>query len=189
MNTERVSGSALLVVLALALACSGSEKESAPEPEQFSMTPNPVGVWTIVAHRIPGVSAMTDSTAAAWHGLVLTYEENRAAAGSDTCRAASYGFETRPADRFLGESYHIAPFTLGIEAKTLDVMWVGCGGSPWNSPGGVLIWIDRNRAFTPWDGVFFELRRGVSAPVIMPADTFIYVPGDTTSSSRTGPQS
>ena len=184
MNTRCLSGSALLFVLSLALACSGQKEEPAPEPEQVSTAPSPVGEWTIVAHRIPGVSAMTDSTASAWHGLVLTYAEDRAAVGSDTCRAASYGFETRPADRFLGESYHIAPFTLGIEAKTLDVMWVGCGGNPWNSPGGVLIWVDRNRAFTPWDGVFFELMRGVSAPVVMPADTFIYVPGDTSAAAR-----
>lgn len=153
----------------LSLACSKKDErkdEPAPVVERANESPDPLGAWTIVAHRIPGVSAKTEEEAIAWHGRVIMYAEGHAASHDDTCRAASYGFETRPADRFLGESYHIAPHTLGIEKSTIDVMWVGCGGNPWTAPGGVLIWVDNDRVFTPWDGVFFELTRGA----IQPAD-------------------
>ena len=169
----------LVTVVALSLACSGKDKqeEAAPATEQMTEhvteSPDPIGAWTIVAHRIPGVSAKTEEEATAWHGRVITYADGHAASHDDTCRAATYGFETRPADRFLGESYHIAPHTLGIEKKTIDVMWVGCGGNPWAAPGGVLIWVDNDRAYTPWDGVFFEMTRGgrTVEPAVSPDST------------------
>ncbi|HEU4364815.1 MAG TPA: hypothetical protein VFT13_05050 [Candidatus Krumholzibacteria bacterium] len=161
----------LVTVMALSLACSGKDKKEEAAPasgqvaEHVTESPDPIGAWTIVAHRIPGVSARTEVEATAWHGRVIMYAEGHAASHDDTCRAATYGFETRPADRFLGESYHIAPHTLGIDKKTIDVMWVGCDGNPWAAPGGVLIWVDNDRVFTPWDGVFFELTRGAIQPV------------------------
>ena len=36
---------------------------------------------------------------------------------------------------------------------------VSCGGAPWSALGARLLEIDRDRALTPWDGVFFELAR------------------------------
>jgi hypothetical protein len=152
----------LCVVLALVLpaACSREATESTPAPASTPHAPDPTGEWTVVAHRIPGVSAMTDADAAAWHGRVITITEDRAVSNQDTCAAIAFGHQTRPAGRFLGESYHIAPFTLGIEDSLVDVTWVSCGGTNWAAPGGVLIWTGADRVFTPWDGVFFEMRRG-----------------------------
>lgn len=167
MRFKFVSRFSVIPLMLLVPACSNKKGEPEPIAEEHATeSPDPTGAWTVVAHRIPGVSAKTEEEATAWHGRVITYAEGHVSSNGDTCQEATYGFETRPAGRFLGEAYHIAPFTLGIEKETIDVMWVGCGGDPWTAPGGVLIWVDDDRAFTPWDGVFFELTRGA----IQPAD-------------------
>ncbi|HEX5133400.1 MAG TPA: hypothetical protein VFX92_13065 [Candidatus Krumholzibacteria bacterium] len=141
-------------------ACSGKKSEPAPAPAATPRAePDPLGRWTIVAHRIPGVSAMSDDEAATWHGRVFDLTANLAVFGGDTCEAPSYGYGTKSAARFLGEDYHVAPFTLDIADSTIGITWVSCNDEFRRDPGGVLIWAGPNRLFTPWDGVFFELTR------------------------------
>lgn len=148
------------VVLSATVAGCSSEKKEAPEPAGPRAAPDPAGRWTIVAHRIPGVSAMSDADAAAWHGRVIDITRKRAISNGDTCGAIAFGHETRPTARFLGEGYHIAPFALGIEDTTVGVTWISCGGTNWAAPGGVLIWAHADSVFAPWDGVFFQMVRG-----------------------------
>jgi len=146
---------AAVAVFVLLVACTSKENEASHAPT----TPDPAGRWTIVAHRIPGVSAMSDSMAALWHGRVIDIDHSRAVSGDDTCTGIAFGYEVRPAGRFLGEGYHVAPFTLGLPDSTVGVTWVSCNGENWMAPGGVLIWAEPDRVFTPWDGVFFEMER------------------------------
>jgi hypothetical protein len=39
------------------------------------------------------------------------------------------------------------------------VVEIACGDAPWTPFGSLLIAIDADRALTPWDGVFYELKR------------------------------
>lgn len=142
----------LLVLLA---ACASKKNETSATPA----TPDPAGRWTIVAHRIPGLAAMSDSMATLWHGRVIDIDHSRAISGDDTCLGIAFGYEVRPTGRFLGEGYHVAPFTLNLPDSTIGVTWVSCNGENWMGPGGVLIWAERDRVLTPWDGVFFEMTR------------------------------
>jgi hypothetical protein len=155
--------SCLAVALAVltAAGCSNQKRESAAA--EAAPAHDPHGRWTVVAHHIPGVSAMSDEEAMAWHGRVFELGENQAIFTGDTCQAVTYGSGTRRADRFLGEDYHVAPFTLGIEDSTIYLTWVSCDGEFRRAPGGVLIWKGQDWLLTPWNGVFFELHREESA--------------------------
>lgn len=144
-------------VLAL-LACA-DPKQDAPASSSSIPTPDPAGRWVIVSHRIPGLSAMGDAAASAWHGRVVEITHERAISQRDTCEGIAFGHETRPAARFLGEGYHIAPFTLGIEDSLVTATWISCRGSNWTAPGGVLIWTHPDSVYAPWDGVFFRMAR------------------------------
>lgn len=118
--------------------------------------------WAIVGHRTPGVSAMSDADATAWHGVVMEFQPAFAIAGEDTCWQASYTTHTVPADSLLRAGYRLAPHDLGLEdgaGASLGITVTSCGGEKWMTIGGVLLRVSEQRAFTPWDGVFFELER------------------------------
>jgi hypothetical protein len=149
---------AVVVVALCALAgCSGEPKQDAAPAD--ALIPDPHGRWMVTAHHIPGVGAMSDEAATAWYGRTFDIETGRAIFDGDTCRAASYGNGQRNAARFLGEYYHIAPFTLGIQDTAITLTWVSCDGAFWEHAGATLIWVGPDRTLTPWDGVFFELTR------------------------------
>jgi lysophospholipase L1-like esterase len=119
------------------------------------------GRWTIVGHRIPGVSAMTDAKAAAWHGRTLLLSANEATSGKDHCAQPKYAARTAERDRFLAEEFKLQPGSLAPLATRprLSILEVSCRGAPWPVMGGRLIEIDADHALAPWDGVFFELTR------------------------------
>lgn len=123
---------------------------------------DPTGVWTIVGHREPGVSAMSAAQADAFKGKALQFGIAEAIAGSDTCVAPSYQRRTVPADSLLTTGYRIGPAALGLPATPAQqfvVTEVACGGKPWQGLGGVLLQATDDRAFAVRDGVFFELER------------------------------
>jgi hypothetical protein len=123
---------------------------------------SPVGTWTIIGSRAPGISAMTEAQAASYTGHVVTYGAEQAIAGADTCRAATYHYRDAAVDSLLNFEYRITSKSLGLPdtaAKRIGVTRVSCGGQDWTSPGGTLLWLGAQRAFTVWDGVFFEMQR------------------------------
>jgi len=140
------------LVLAIALLGCRSSRPS-----------HPAGYWTIVAHRIPHVSAVTDSAAAAWHGRTLRFATGEASFGGTVCTEARYRFRTAPADSLLGVGFRVSRAALGMadSVSRLGVTEVTCGREPWTAPGGLLIWVGEDRAYTVWDGVFFEFNRTV----------------------------
>jgi hypothetical protein len=118
------------------------------------------GTWTVTGFRIPGISAMTAEEAGTWTGRTIELSPQSAATGAESCATPAYETITAPADSLLSIDYRIGPAALGLRpGGTIEVTRVSCSGSDWPSPGGLLLHTGADRAFTVWDGVFFELER------------------------------
>ena len=128
-----------------------------PPAEQVSTA---FGTWTVTGFRIPGISAMTSEEAAQWKGRTIELSPQSAATGAESCATPTYETVTAPADSLLSVDYRIGAAALGLPAGgTIEVTRVSCSGSDWPSPGGLLLHTGADRAFTVWDGIFFELER------------------------------
>ena len=145
-------------LVSMAGAGCATTRDAAPPPAK----PDPRGEWRVVGHRLPGVSALTDADAAVRHGTVLRFGERRAVADVDTCRHVCYQTRFGRCDSLLATNYRVSAEALGLAPADgrLAVTRVFCGDQPWASLGGVLLWIDADHAYSPWDGAFFELQRG-----------------------------
>jgi hypothetical protein len=163
------TASALLALLALFAGCQKETRtpsaerapEQRPAPGDTASLTELTGIWTVVGHHIPGISAMSDSEATAWHGRTVRLTAKEAVSGESHCDAPSYLTRTIPKDNFLSVEYKLPPGALAPLAsrENVTVLDVSCGGNPWTAMGDRLIEIDGDRALAPWDGVFFELTR------------------------------
>jgi uncharacterized membrane protein len=95
-------------------------------------SPDPLGEWVIVDHRIPGISAMTDSEAVEWTGRSVRFGTEEAISDAVPCRGPRYHYRTAPADRLLAD-FHITPAHLGLETPELRL---GLTRSSAGAPGG-----------------------------------------------------
>lgn len=137
--------------------------EAPPPPTQVApvQAPPPLGEWTVVGHRMPGVSAMDEAQAAALHGQALTLDEDQARFGAARCRPVAYAIREVLAAAYLWEGYRITPEALGLDSVgdvQLTLVDLSCPDEAWTSLGGTLLWVSSDRMLSPWDGVFFELR-------------------------------
>ena len=130
---------------------------SSPAAAASSLT----GIWTIVGHHRPGVSALSDGQARERYGETLRLTEQAAVSSGNRCAEPRYATRQVPAAGFLAEQFRLAPGSLAPLAtrSQLRVMEMSCGGAPWTALGATLLELDRDRALAPWDGVFFELVR------------------------------
>ena len=139
----------LILLALLAGSCAGAPSGSKVEH------------WVIVGHAAPGVSAMPDPEAAKWHGRSIDLGPDLAVAGPDSCVRPMYRRGPAPGDS-VADAYHIAPGSLGPSwppGATVTLVETSCDGEPWYSPGALLIETSATHAYTPWEGVFFELER------------------------------
>jgi hypothetical protein len=150
----------------LSLAAGGCAKpvgeNSTRGPTKRQEVPAVIGDWTVVGHRIPGTSAMSDGDAKGWYGRVFHYAEGRAWSVADTCAHPAYRRRIVRADSLLGDGFHTTLEKLAWPDTTnqmLAITEVTCGGEAWSAPGGLLIWVAPDKPYTTWDGVFFELQR------------------------------
>ncbi len=130
-------------------------------PSTVGSSPDLTGIWTVVGHRIPGVSAMSDAEATTWHGRSVRLTETQAISGGSHCDPPTYVTRTVARDSFLATDFNLLPGSLTPLAslERLTLLEVSCGGALWAAMGGRVIEVDANRALSPWDGVFFELER------------------------------
>lgn len=150
------------------------------EPLQFSTAPAPTarptqtiqvvpateiptltGIWTVVAHHIPGVSAMSDGEARTHYGETVRLTDRSAISPGASCREPRYASNWVSSEQYLASEYKLQPGSLQPLATRdqLQLMKVSCGGTPWTALGATLLEIDADRALAPWNGVFFELAR------------------------------
>jgi heat shock protein HslJ/uncharacterized membrane protein len=119
------------------------------------------GLWTIVGHHLPGVSALTNDQARARYGETLRLTDQAAISAGDRCAEPRFATREAPAAEYLAEQFRLAPGSLAPLAarRQLRILEVSCGGAPWPALGATLLELDRDRALAPWNGVFFELAR------------------------------
>lgn len=121
----------------------------------------PYGEWTIVDHRMAGVSAMSEAEATELHGRTITLAADLATSGSERCASPRYRYRTERADSVFA-SYNTSIAALGLQNSVdrfIGVTDVMCPDQDWPALGGRLLWTADGRPFTVFDGVFFELRR------------------------------
>jgi heat shock protein HslJ len=136
------------------------ESAIATGPE-IASPPGLTGIWTVVGHHIPGVSAMSDAEATARHGTTVRLTVSEALSPGNHCDAPTYATRTVDRDRFLASEYHLPPGSLTSldRMQHVRLLEVSCGTQRWRAMGALLIEIAPDRALAPWDGVFFELAR------------------------------
>ena len=143
----------LLLLPCAAIAC----RDAYDEPKPLDLE----GVWTVVGHHTPGVTAMSETDAEDWRGETLRLTPARALNPRAHCDAPGYAPHLVPRDSFLAAEYKLPAGALrraGLPER-VTVLQVSCGGVPWTAMGGRLIGIEADRALAPWDGIFFELSR------------------------------
>jgi len=143
-----------------------TQAPAAPAANQISRapaaaTPALTGLWTVVAHHIPGVSALSDEAARARYGETVRLTASAAISSGQRCGEPNYSARTVPAGSYLASEFKLPPGSLQPIAaqQQIQLMEVSCGGAPWNALGARLLGIDVDRALAPWGGVFFELVR------------------------------
>lgn len=119
------------------------------------------GIWTVIGHHIPGISAMSDADAKTWLGRTVRLTARQAISPVGNCDDPAYTTEPVIKDRFLGTEFDLPPGSLTPLASLNDftVLQVFCGRKRWTSFGGRMIQIDKDRSLVFWNGVFFELAR------------------------------
>ena len=119
------------------------------------------GIWTVIGHHIPGISAMSDADAKAWLGRTVRLTAKQAISPESHCDEPAYTTDSVVKDRYLGTEFNLPPGSLAPLAslKDLTVLQVFCGRERWTSMGGRMIRIDKDRSLVSWNGVFFELAR------------------------------
>ncbi len=144
---------------------------STPAAESTTVTPGTesvpassselTGIWTVVGHHIPGISAMSDAEAAARHGKSLRLTATQAVSPGNHCDNPSYAARAVARGRFLATEFNLPPGRLPMldSLERLTLLEVTCNEGRWAALGGLLIEIDAGHALSPWDGVFFELAR------------------------------
>ncbi|MGI9037572.1 MAG: hypothetical protein ACR2GQ_01805, partial [Gemmatimonadota bacterium] len=147
---ERPLSRTLALCAAIALtsaACRGSEEEAAAEGPASAAADSSAAVtsdltdltgnWTVVAHRIPGVSAMGGAEAASWHRRTLRLEGTEALTSGGRCGDPNYEKRTADLDSLLAAGFKITPARLGFseDHDRVRVLQVSCEGDPWTAMG------------------------------------------------------
>jgi len=130
-------------------------------PKSAAAAPGVTGIWSVVAHHTPGLSALTDDEAKKRYGETIRLTSSAATAPGARCGEPGYTSNRVQADSYLVNEYKLPPGSLKpIRARAqFSVIKVSCGGAPWTALGGTLLVFESDRALTPWDGVFFELAK------------------------------
>jgi hypothetical protein len=158
---------AILAALFAGAGCGKAAEDPAPavSPETAAAhvegTFDPIGTWTVIAHVMPGVSAMNEDAAKAHHGQTLELTETAATSSGEHCATPKYPTRDVPTEEFLATEFNLPPESLKeFEGRDqVTIVEISCDGAPWTAFGSLLLAIDADHAFTPWDGVFFELER------------------------------
>ncbi|WP_375056768.1 META domain-containing protein [Zobellella sp. DQSA1] len=115
-----------------------------------------MGDWTITAHHLPGIGAMSEAEAAAWHGRRLQLRFPWAEWEGERCEQPRYRLSSLEPGSLLAD-YRLAPGSLpSLEsAPRPQRLEIACDQQPWLT----LLVPDQQRLLLPRDGTFFELRR------------------------------
>ena len=139
----------------------GEEKAQAPADTSAVALPPLSGTWTIISHHTSEASAMSESEADTWLGRTLRLSATGVVSGDVSCSHPSYTTLTMDHDDLLGMDvgYPSGVLLRLAPVETLTLVNVSCDDGPLQAPGRLIIEIDADHIFAPWEGVFFELAR------------------------------
>jgi heat shock protein HslJ/uncharacterized membrane protein len=131
------------------------------ERSTASAIPALTGIWTVVAHHSPGVSALSNDAARAFYGETVRLTTAAAISSGNRCGEPRYAARQVPTASYLANEFKLPPGSLKPLAgrNQIQLLETSCGGAAWTALGAKLLEVDANRVLTPWDGVFFELAR------------------------------
>lgn len=130
-------------------------------PPSTAASSDLTGIWTVIGHYMPGITAMNDADATARNGQTVRLTAAQAISPDAHCDQPTYATRTVARDSFLAGEFHLPPGSLAplTHLERLTLLEVSCGGAPWAAMGARLIQIDSAHVLSQWDGVFFELER------------------------------
>jgi uncharacterized membrane protein len=114
--------------------CKAADAPPSSIPAAEPPPPALLGIWTVVSHSMPGVSAMSDAEADKWHGLSIRLLQAEAVSRSDRCVTPEY-------------------------RSVADTLELSCGQGVWSAFGARMFAAGPDRVRALWDGVLFELER------------------------------
>lgn len=112
-----------------------------------------MGDWTLTAHHLPGIGAMSEAEAAVWHGRRLQLRFPWAAWEGERCDSPRYRLSPLEPAALLAD-FRLAPGSLPpLETATRPQrLEVFCAERPW-----LELLVGDNRLLLSRDGAFFEL--------------------------------
>ena len=116
-----------------------------------------LGKWKVIDASFPGISAMDMDEARAWFGSVAVYTNKLVSFREEVCVSPSYKINNLSEGEFYTD-YKVTFKQLDIEAKSVDVLEVGCPEN-WTAAGSALIKADGRSGYLLWDGVFFRVNK------------------------------
>jgi hypothetical protein len=122
------------------------------------------GRWRVVAFDCPWICGLTPAEAKKWIGRVAYFSDTLVAFAGDRCASPKYVLDTTSGDEFL-MGFRVRPAELGLGDTVVSTV-IRCPGAP-NEVARTGDWIARGslvyhrgpELLTPWDGIFFVLRR------------------------------
>ncbi len=116
------------------------------------------GDWSVVGSSCPGICAMSSEDADSWIGITASLSENGVVFGEYNCRDATY--ESHRISRFdFYRDFRFDLEELSVLTEEVQVWVVSCEDQEWIAPGSCFLVRDEETLITPWDGVYFELKR------------------------------
>ncbi|EKE83446.1 hypothetical protein [Idiomarina xiamenensis] len=148
-NLVRITALATVFSTLLLSACSDNESDASAASDNVI-----VGEWQIVDFTQPGISAMSAETAKQWIGEKLVYSSDIAQFRDQRCRSPKYHQGEIDARTFL-QDFRVDPSVFRLSTPVKEVI-VQCDDF---AAGSHLLVVDEDTLITPWDGVFFFLKR------------------------------
>jgi hypothetical protein len=111
--------------------------------------------WVVTGHTAPGIAAMSDDEAEAWHGDELTITREQLTFRDDDCEPPTFANRELSRAKFEDE-FGVPADELRLAPGAICVTEVACPDGP--MPGTLLVH-GRNELLLLWDGVWFQMRR------------------------------
>lgn len=176
MSARAASIAGSLLVASAFILCGGCGHKSAedraaarladasqePGPAARAEKPfDPLGTWTVVGHSTPGISAVSEDEAKAHYGQIVRLDRAEAFSNGERCAAPAYPSRSVETEDYLAREFNLPPESLPplADKYRVTIVDISCDRGLWTPFGSLLIAIDANRALTPWDGAFYELKR------------------------------
>lgn len=83
--------------------------EAPAATKAVASSPDLIGIWTVVGHHIPAISAMSDADAKEWHRRTVRLTTKQANSPESHCDQPVYTTDSVNKDRFLGSQFNLPP--------------------------------------------------------------------------------